>query len=34
MHFTFIDVLLSYYHHKHVSASHLAIFTVITWIQE
>ena len=29
-HFNFIDVLLSYYGHQHVSASHVAIFRAIS----
>jgi len=28
MHFNFIDVILVYYGHQHVSASHLVIFRV------
>jgi len=30
MHFHFIDVLLLYYGHKHVSASHVTVFRVIS----
>jgi len=31
MHFNFIDVILLYYGHQHVSAIHVAIFRVISW---
>jgi len=30
MHFNYIDILLMYYGHQHVSATHVAIFRVIS----